>query len=581
MTIFRIAAVSALAACLAYPAIAQDSSSSSSSSQGGQTSSSTPSPRRGVDAAGSAITLETSEALFTIAAGLNACGYNADLERSNPVRAQIRADLDEAVAAAPEARDAKARLCEYVVQHQLSGALNLSQYVSLALFTTQPPELTISVAETDMPPDSLQVVNVLPLLRTFAEATHLHTIWLKHRPQYEAIVAQVHDPLTRVLLDTNIYLRQPVSSYDGRKFLILLEPLLSPAATNARIYGADYFVVTSPSSAPDLSQSSGVRLDDLRHTYLHYQVEPLIYSRASAMERLQPLLNTVRDAPLEFQYKNDIVSLISECLIKAIEARTMDVGFQRPVRPVNVKQRSEIEHYNMDLIDYERRAEIVRRKQVDSEMRQGWVLTEYLYAKLAQMESNGVSLKEDIGEMVYGMDVQHEASRVKNLVFDAHSKADLLAASTRRPRPREAAPTGLDLGEMKLLKGDVAGAETIGSEALSKNPNDARALYLLGRVDIMHRNPEAAESKLKKAVDVSKDAETTAWAHIYLGRLYDTIADGQARSDALEQYKAAFDLPGIKPATKAAAAAGIQKPFTRQQAPSLARPEGQSGLPVQ
>ncbi len=32
----------------------------------------------------------------------------------------------------------------------------------------------------------------------------------------------------------------------------------------------------------------------------------------------------------------------------------------------------------------------------------------YLYDKLGQMEKDGVSLKEDIGEMVYGMDVDRE-----------------------------------------------------------------------------------------------------------------------------------------------------------------------------
>ncbi|MBS1814165.1 MAG: hypothetical protein JSS87_04750 [Acidobacteria bacterium] len=548
---------------LAVPITAQtSSSSSSSSSQEGSSSSNSTVQRRSVDAAGSAITLETSEALFTIAAGLNACGYNAELDRSLPVRAQIRTEMEHEIAQSQTAQDARSKLCDYIVGHQLAGALNLSQYISLALFTTQPPELTISVPETEMPPDSLQVVNVLPLLRTFAEATHLHVIWLKHRPDYEAAVARLHDPLTRVLLDTNIYLKQPVSSYDGRRFVILLEPLLSPAATNARIYGADYFVVTSPTApAADATPADGgVRLDDLRHSYLHYEVEPLIYARASSTERLTPLLKTVQDAPIDFIYKNDIVALVTECLIKAIEARTMDVGFPKPKRPVNVRQRSEIDRYNQDLIDYERRAEIVRRRQVAGEMRQGWVLTEYLYNKLAQMESAGVSLKEDIGEMVYGMDVQHEVNHVKEIVFDKQSKRDVLAgARVSRPKPL---PTGLDLGEMKLRKGDLDGAEAIAHQERAKSPD--RALYLLARVDLMRHKPEDALEKFKKIVETSHDPETLAWAHIYLGRLYDTETEPE-RDEAVKEYKAALAISNLRMETRAAAEAGLKQPFGQKK----------------
>ena len=57
-----------------------------------------------------------------------------------------------------------------------------------------PPELTPNVDETELPPQAAAVVNVLPLLRPFAEATSLHLIWLRHRAEYEALLARVHDP---------------------------------------------------------------------------------------------------------------------------------------------------------------------------------------------------------------------------------------------------------------------------------------------------------------------------------------------------------------------------------------------------
>jgi len=534
---------------VALPLAAQVSSSSSSSTP-------TETPRR-VEAAGSAITLETSEALFDIAAGLNACGYDADLAHSLPVRTEIRREMDETLGSSAPARASRDALCTYVTSHKLNGALNLAQYVSLALYTTQPPELTAAVGEAEMPPDSLQVINVLPLLRTFSEQMDLHVLWIKHRPEYEALVNRVHDPLTKMILATNIYLRQPVSSYDGRRFVIFLEPLLSPSATNARIYGADQFVVTSPSTEDTPLDPGGVHMDEVRHSYLHYEIEPLVYARAASTERLLPLLKSVQEAPLEYIYKTDIVALVSECLIKAVEARTIDVGFPKPKKPVNVKSRQEIDRYNLDIIDYEKRAEIVRRGLVKTDMRQGWILVQYLYEKLTQMDSAGVSLKEDIGEMVYGMDVQHEVNVAKEIQFFAEGSHELVSRG-RGPRAPQPKLTGLDLAEQKLFLRDAPAAQALAKAELEKDPKSGRAMYILARADLLQRDPESAVDHLHAVVSLSKDPHTVAWAHVYLGRLYDTLPD---REQAVAEYKAALATPDAHTDTHTAAEDGLKKPF--------------------
>ena len=105
--------------------------------------------------------------------------------------------------------------------------------------------------------------------------------------------------------------------------------MLAPSSTNARIYASDYIVVASPAGDP----LGAVHMDEIRHTYLHYEIEPLVYARAQAMERLQPLLKAVQDAPLEYTYKTEIVPLLTECLIKAIETHTMDVGIRQTPTP--------------------------------------------------------------------------------------------------------------------------------------------------------------------------------------------------------------------------------------------------------
>jgi tetratricopeptide (TPR) repeat protein len=502
------------------------------------------------EAGGSAITLETSEPLFYIAVALNTCGYDADLANSAPVRQKIRDEINAEVAASAAARTSRGALCTYVREHTLNdGGLNLAQYISLALYLSPPPELTPTVDETELPPDSTAVVNVLRLLRTFAEDIHLNAIWIEHRPEYEALTAMVHDPLTKMVLNTNIFLHLPVSSYDGRRFLVLLEPMLAPATTNARIYANDYIVVASPSGNP----LGAVHMDDIRHSYLHYEIEPLVYARAQAMERLQPLLKAVQDAPLDYTYKTEIVPFLTECLIKAIETRTMDVGLAKPQRPPSGdKARADLERYDAEMSDYEHQAENVRRRAVELAMRQGWVLVDYFYDQIGSMERSGVSLREYMGQMVYGMDVDHERHKDQQIAFLPTGSHDVLRRATTQL-------TGLQLAELKLFKGDLAGAADIANKALADPSGDhAQAHYVLARVNLMQRQPGAAIDDFQAVLDTSKNPRTLAWSHIYLGRLYDVVPD---REKAVAEYQAALIVRDAQPDTKAAAEQGIKQPF--------------------
>jgi tetratricopeptide (TPR) repeat protein len=561
---YKTPAAALLATALLVPSLnAQSSSSSSSSSSSDNRLQNKPqplAPRPRVaqpEASGAAVTLETSESLFDLSAALNACGYDSDLDLSPPVRKKVRDEINQALASAPaSARDHRDTLCGYIRDHNVSdSALNLAQYISLSLYLNPPPQLTPSVEETDLPPDSTQVVNILPHLRDFADDINLHAIWIANRSDYEELVNQVHTPLTKTILDTNIYLRMPVSSYDGRRFLVLLEPMLAPSATNARIYGNDYIVVTSPAA------DGQVHMDQIRHTYLHYLVEPLVYARSGAMDRFLPLLKTVQDAPLDFVYKSDVTSLLTECLIKAIEAHTMDVGIPKPKRPDQVKQRADITDYDNAMIAWERQAEAVRRKQIDLDKRQGWIVAEYFYNQIGNMVKDGVSLQEEIAPMVYGMDVDRERHQAEQIAFLPEGSHDFVRRAPRQLK-------GMDLAEMKLMKGDTPGAEQMADEALKANPNDPQANYLAGRIELIHGDPGSAMEHFNKTLTLTKDPRTLAWTHIYLGRLYDIARDPEhpdlehpERPKALAEYKAALAFRDSQPDTKAAAEKGLKEPF--------------------
>ncbi len=538
--------------CLLAVAAAGQGKAGSSSSGNGEIRQESKQPStsgrpRSAEAAGASITLETSEPLFDLAAGLNACGYDDDLANSAPVRAEVRGEVEAAAQSAPASMDSRNALCAYMREHALNDrGRQIAQYVSLALYLS--PTLEPIAEQTEMPPDSLQVVNILPLLKAFVEATGLHSIWLKHRPEYEAITDRIHDPLTRMILSTNIYLHVPVSSYDGRQFMVLVEPMLAPAAPNARIYANDYVIVTSP------NLTGAIRMEQVRHLYLHYKIEPLVYARAASMERLSAILKPVAKAPLEYTYRTDIVALLTECLIKSIEARSMDVGLAKPVKPAS-KARQDIARYDEEMSSYERQAEAVRRKQVDLDMRQGWVLTEYFYAQMLAMEKDDVSLSERMGEMVYGMDVGREAHHAEQIAFLPEGSSEFV-----RPTPK--VPTGMMLAEKKMLEGDLDGAMALANKALADpQQNHAEARFVVARVDLMQGDPVSSMAGFQDVLKDSSDPHTTAWAHIYLGRLFDT-KDPPERGNAVAEYRAALAVPGLQPDARSAAELGLKTAFT-------------------
>jgi tetratricopeptide (TPR) repeat protein len=502
-----------------------------------------------VDAAGPEISLQNSEALFEIAVALNACGYDQGLAASDPLRQQVREQVNQALQASSDARDAREHICTFIVQHRLSDTgSDLAQYISLALFITPPPDLAPSAEGADLPPDASGVENILPLLRRFARLVDLHVIWLQVRPQYEKQLAQLHDSLTRMIDNTGIYLKTPAGATNGRRFLVVVEPLLDPAQTNARVYGADYVVVVSP-------VNGAIHMREVRHAYLHYQIEPLLYARATALDRLLPFLKTVHDAPLDYTYRSDVVALTIECMIRAVEARTMDTGVTIYKIPADVR-RSDLESATHQHNASVEAAEAVRRHAIQQDMADGYVLTEYFYNAFATFERAPQSFKESIGEMVYGMDVSAELSRVKHITFNQESSSDVVHRSPPELR-------GLDLAEMKLMKGDTDAAGALAQQSVDDKSGDtARANFILARVAIMHRDVPVAQHDFEETIRLSKDPRMLAWSHIYLGRIYD-IQD--QRDQAVNEYRAALTVRDGEPDTRVAAEKGLKQPYAVPQ----------------
>ncbi len=469
----------------------------------------------------SPVALDTSETLFTVLTAINTCGYDQELGVSDPLRSRIRSEVARARESSPEAKDATDAMCQYYQQHQQSDASKtLAQYVSLALYLNPPPELTAKVKDADLPPDATAVIGILPLLQKFSETVGLHKIWEGDSQAYSALTGRYHEALAKMLFDTEIYLKLPSSGRLGREFTVYVDPMGAPGQTNARNYGSDYYVVISP--GPD----AGLKMEQIRHTYLHYLLDPLAMKYPATMKRLEPLLETVKAAPMDESFKSDVSLLVTECFIRAIEARTTGSS---------------------------KAPEAEREQAVENSAQQGFVLTRYFYEALLRFEKDPAGLGSAYGDLVSGIDLGKERKRAAQVSFASTSDTELLHLS----RPHEGKL--LIAAEQRLSAGDAESAQKLAQEALEeKSENQGRALFILAEVATHNSDMQGARNYFERALQVADEPKVVAWSHIYLGRIFDLQADREA---AMDHYRAAETASSGLPAAKAAAEMGLQKPY--------------------
>ena len=466
------------------------------------------------------VSLETSETLFTVLTAINTCGYDQELNVSDPLRSQIRAEVAKALQETAGAQDAVAPICGFYRDHQgVDAARDLATYVSLALYLQGPPAFTPKAKQADLPPDAAGVSGIVPFLQAFYEKAGLHAIWERHRARYGELTQIYHDPLAKMTFDTEIYLKMPSSGYLGRQFTVYLEVMGAPGQTNARNYASDYYVVISPTAG------TAIKLQQIRHTYLHYLLDPLALKNGAYFKRLEPLLDNVKMAPMDEVFKNNISLLVTECLVRAIETRT---AAKTP--------------------------EAEREKMIAGADAEGYVLTRYFYDALGKFEKDAIGLRNAYPVMLGGIDVGREMKRASQIQFAGEAAPELLHLA--RPRNDNLLLTA----ERRLSAGDPETAQKLAQQALDEGQGDAgRALFILAQVATANRDMEGAKSYFERALQMGHEPKVIAWSHIYLGRIFDLKED---RLAAVDQYRAALDSPGGElPEVKVAAQRGLEQPY--------------------
>ncbi len=477
------------------------------------------------------MSLDTSETLFTVLTAINACGYDQELSASDPLRTQIRTEVSKVVQSTPAAQDAIAPMCEFYRLHQPpDSSRDLAQYVSLALYLEDPPTFAPKVKQAELPPEAANIAPFVPLMQAFYDKAGLHAIWEKHRLQYSELTDAYHQPLSKMTFDTEIYLKLPSSGYLGRDFVVYLDAMGAPGQVNARNYASDYYVVISPSNT--------LKMQQIRHTYLHYLLDPLAMRNGGSFKRLEPLLDQVKSAPMDEAFKNNISLLVTECLVRAIEVRTS---------ALNKAPEAEIS------------------KSLDQSDQEGYVLTRYFYESLIKFEKDPAGLRAMYAELLDGIDIGKEIRRTSQLEFAGEAAPELLHLAG--PRDEQL----LLKAERSFSAGDIAAAQKLAQQALDEGQDDpGRALFILAQVATRNRDMEGARTYFERAVQMAHDPKVIAWSHIYLGRIYDLKEE---RDVAMDHYRAALSVAGLAlPEAKVAAERGIEQPY---EPPAAAHPEQQ------
>jgi hypothetical protein len=471
------------------------------------------------------ITLDSSETLFAVLTAINTCGYDAALNSSDAQRLNIRAEVTRNLRDKEDGLAALTSMCDWYQQHKgRDPQHDLSQYVSLALYLQGPPQFMPRVKEDEMPPDAGPIAAFGALLEKFYDKANLHSIWEAHRANYASLVARYHDPLAKMVFDTDIYLKLQSGGYLGRTFTILLDFMGDPSEANARNYGADYYVVVFPS--PDPNSSQPLKMEQIRHTYLHYLLDPMADKHFSHVKRLEPLLQSVKRAPLEESFKTDISLLVTECLVRAVEIRTM-----------GSKQT----------------AEAMRVQAADDAVKQGYILTRYFYNSLLGFEKDPAGLRTMYSDILDAIDVNQQRKAASEMQFARNSAPELVQLSRLEDRRM------LVTAEKRLAAGDPKGAQELAQQALDKKIGDeGRALFILAQVAVANKNRDGAAENFQKAIQATKDPKVLAWSHVYLGRILDMKEDRQA---AMNEYRAAITVATDLPEVKAAAEKGLQQAY--------------------
>jgi tetratricopeptide (TPR) repeat protein len=452
-------------------------------------------------------------------AAINAAGYDADAASPNnsPLRETIRKQL-----AGKRIPSLNALKLFYQEHRQTNATADLSQYVSFALSVNGAPGFEPKGRDVDVPPDAAALEGFAPLLARFYSEAGIEDLWNQSQPAFDQAIERYHEAVAEAVLQVNGFLRNETSGTSAMWFQIYIDLLGAPNQIQTRSYDRNYYVVITPSAEP--------RIHDIRHAYLHYLLDPLSTRHQEIVMRKSGLADHAqRAAALDQSFKSDYLLLVTESLIKAIEARL------------------------------DRQPALVNQAMLE-----GYILTAYFAEQLPVYLKQEQAMRFYYPEMVAAIDLKREDARLSQLEFV--SQAPVRQAKAAQPVPVE--PRGVDKtlakAEQLYTERKLEPARQLYLKVLEETgerPLHAQAYYGLARIAVLEKNPEMAVHLFEKTLEAEPEPPVKAWALVYLARLSDAAGD---RERATQQYREALAVEGASPGARQAAEQGVQRSFEKK-----------------
>jgi tetratricopeptide (TPR) repeat protein len=283
-------------------------------------------------------------------------------------------------------------------------------------------------------------------------------------------------------------------------------------------------------------------MDDIRHAFLHFLLDPRAIRYRVEASRLSPLLEIAAHAPLlPAEMHDDYPAFFDECLVRAVELRL------KRLAPGDLAS------------------------AIDQAESSGYVLVRPIYAGLSGFEKSEPAMGYYLPDLVRGIDVAAEQRRLRGVKFADTAPSGVTVAENNSPvasRPAAAfdpAQEELAEGQRQISARNGAAAAASFEHILASHPDDLRATYGLAVASALMGKPERARELFSKVIasapaalsgtGTHPDPSNLTWSHIYLGRMYDV--EGQ-RELAVTEYRAALAVAGAPESARAAAQRGIE-----------------------
>lgn len=466
--------------------------------------------------------LDGNPTLFAVLAAINAAGYDTEIDSptNNPLRKSLRDHLaTRTIPSLPALR-------RFVRDRKLPNASDdLGQYISFALLSKGAPDFGPAMPNFPPPADAERLRDFPTLLADFYREADVAKLWELSQPAYDAALAQYTDPVALALQGVNAYLRNSNQQTKGR-FQIFVDLLGAPNQVHARVYLEEYFVVITPSPEP--------RIEEIRRQYLRFWGDGLRFKYAEGLSKFKALGDYALASPLlSEEFRQDFLSLVTECFVRAVEARLV----RQPA-------------------------------QVTQAMREGFVLTPAFSEGLPKYEKQEDVMRDYFPELLKSIDPKKEAVRLDKIDFlTERAVRTVRVIVPAKPPVLTGVAKALEDAEELFRTQKLAEAKAAWSTLMAgtaEKPAQARAYYGLARVALSERDPERADMLFRKVLELEPDASTLSWSLVYLGKLADSQGEAEP---AKEFYGQALAVAGLPEQVKREAQQGLTGAFFRPRPP--------------